>query len=77
MTRRTLLHKLEALLNHDEGELSGTESLEDLPDWDSLAILSVIALFDKELGFVIKPAVVLKCKTIDEVMDLVANRLAP
>lgn len=75
MTRQTLLRQIEVIVNVDEGTLTGAEALEDLPDWDSLAILSIISLFDKEFGLLVRPETVYECGTIDSVMDLVGDRL--
>ena len=75
MSRSELLRRIEAIVNLDEGTLTGAELLEDLPDWDSLAVLSVIALYDKEFGRVLKPTEVFQCKTMDQVLDLVGDGL--
>lgn len=76
MTRQQLLRQIEAIINVDEATLTGAEVLEDLPDWDSLAILSIISLFDKDFGVVVRPATVYECRTVDAVMDLVGDRLS-
>jgi len=75
MTREELLRKVEALANRDPGSLDGSESLGELDEWDSLAVLSVIALFDKELKVVVPASKVNDAKTVDDVLSLVGDKL--
>jgi acyl carrier protein len=77
MTRRELLSRIETIVNAGEGTLTGSEPLEELPEWDSLSVLSVISLYDKEFGVVVKPTTVYECQTVGSVMDLIGDRLTP
>lgn len=76
MSRDELLRKIETLANRDPNSLSGPELLEDLDEWDSLAVLSVISLFDKELKVVVPASKVNEARTIDDVINLVGDRLS-
>ena len=75
MSWNELLRRIEAIANMDPGGLNGSEPLEDLPDWDSLAVLSVISLFDKEFGLVLPVEKLHECRNLDDVVDLAGGRL--
>lgn len=49
MTRDELVEKLEDILMIDIGSLKLEKNLCEYEDWDSLAHLSLLALFDKDL----------------------------
>lgn len=76
MSRDELLRKIETLANCDPGTLKGSEPLESLDDWDSLAVLSVISLFDDQLHVIVPAAAVHEAKTIDDLINLVGNKLS-
>lgn len=73
MSRTDLLRRLEAIANADPGSLSGSEPLEDLDDWDSLAVLSTLALFDKEFGLVLPADKLHECRDMDAIIALVGD----
>ena len=72
MTRDALLLNLHTLLERDPGTLQGPELLESI-GWDSLSVISFIALVDEEMGFTVNPSALAKCKTLDDVMATVAD----
>lgn len=75
MKREDLLRKIEALANCDPNTLNGSENLEELDAWDSLAVLSIISLFDKEFKVVVPASKVNDAQTVDDVLSLVADQL--
>ncbi len=50
MSREEMLKELEEMLEMDEGSLEETTLLQDLEEWDSVARLSLIVLFEEELN---------------------------
>jgi len=58
----------------DPVELSGESRLEDLPEWDSLAALGVIVMFDMEYDITITGGDLKNCATIGDIYALVAQR---
>lgn len=54
---------------------TGEESLSDLSPWDSLAVLGFIALVDKEFNISLSPADIGKAKTINELIDLLGEKV--
>ena len=68
MTQEEFITELEDILSLEEGELTINSNLKELEDWDSLAIISVIALVDKKIG---KKVNVLALKECISVTDLI------
>ena len=75
MTRTDLLRRIEAIANVDPGTLNGTEPLEDLDDWDSLAVLSTISLFDEEFGIILPADRIHDCRDINAIITLAGDRV--
>jgi acyl carrier protein len=76
VTRPELIALIEELLEKDAGTLEGPETLED-NGWDSLSVVSFIALIDEHLEYTVPPKRLAACKTVDDLVSLVADRLAP
>lgn len=76
MTKDLLMLNLHTLLEKDPGTLQGPEPLEAI-GWDSLSVISFIALVDEEMGFTVNPSALAKCKTLNDVVTLVSDRLQP
>ena len=58
------------MTNLEAGQLSEDSILADFEEWDSIAILSVIALLDEEFGKTVKGADIKKCVTVKDAMNL-------
>ncbi len=74
MSREEFRSELEEILELEQGTLTGTESLNDLVGWDSMALLGVIAMADQKLGTVLSAATLMECTTLDELTDAVLGR---
>lgn len=59
-------HFEEAVEDIEEGSLSGGTRYRDLEAWDSLAVLTVIAMVDLEYGVRLKAPVLKECGTVEE-----------
>ena len=75
MSRDELLNKLAVIINQDADSLRGPERLEDLEDWDSLAVLSVISLLDEQFHVVVPATRIHEAQTIDDIVKLVGDKL--
>ena len=71
MKRSELLSQMETILEVDEGSLKEDAALSDIPDFDSLAVLSLIALFDKHFNKIISGESILSCSKVNDILDLV------
>jgi len=64
----TILRLIEESMEADENTVSLGQSLE----WDSIAVVTFMALVDERLGKTISADRLNKCETVDEVVELVA-----
>lgn len=57
----------------DPVEVTLDTTLESLPEWDSLAALGVIVMFDTEYGKVVNGDDLKKCATLGDLYKLTGN----
>jgi acyl carrier protein len=69
MTRHDFLSAMDNVLELPEGTLTGPEKLDDLENWNSLAMVEYIALADSN-GAKLSPRQIRDCETIDELARL-------
>ena len=70
MTKEQKIKMIEEILDLDEGTLTEETILKDLEDWDSVAIISFIAMMDDEFDKIVKGSVVREQKTVADLMAL-------
>ena len=74
MNKREFLNNLEQVLEVPEGSLKGDESLDGWEKWDSMALISFMAMADAKLGIEITPTMLGKCRTVAELAELAGIR---
>lgn len=70
MTQAEFLAALEEMLELDSGTLVPDATLESLDSWDSLAVISFIALVDEHFDRVVAGEDLAKAKTIADLLAL-------
>jgi acyl carrier protein len=70
MTKQDLITEIEDILQMDEGSLNEATVLASLEDWDSLAFISIIALFDKKLGKKVPLDELKQCQSVGDIIAL-------
>ncbi len=60
-----------------EGTLEPNMELENLEEWDSLAIVSMIALYEHLFGLKTTGNALRECKTIADVLKIASDHIAP
>ncbi|MCG5238492.1 phosphopantetheine-binding protein [Azospirillum doebereinerae] len=70
MDRKDFLLALDDVLELDPGTLTGAETLESLDSWDSLAVISFIALVDETMNVVVEGEKLAQAKTVDDLLAL-------
>jgi acyl carrier protein len=70
MTREEFLAELDELVELSPGTLQGSEKLEELDEWTSMAIVGFIALADTHNGTKLGPKEIAKCSTVDDLLKL-------
>ncbi len=76
MDRKEFLLALDEMLELDDGTLTGAEELEAIDAWDSLAVISFIALVDEKLGHVVEGEKLVKAKTVQDLLGLAGIAVA-
>lgn len=69
-TREEFLLEIDELLGLRPGTLRGDESLENLPNWDSTALIGLIAMAESMSDMHISPNEILGCSTVADLMKL-------
>jgi acyl carrier protein len=77
MTKREFLSEFEAILEAAPGSLKGDESLPGLEGWDSLAVVSLIAMVDEQFGVTLSPKEIAKAGSISDIIRLLGDKIAP
>ena len=70
MTREEFLLEMDEILGLHAGTLRGDEKLDELQNWDSTALVSLIALAETENDANISPDEVVGCSTVADLLRL-------
>jgi len=69
MTNKEKLNLLEELLDIGKDTLSEDKELKNLSEWDSMAAIAVMAMFDDEFGKIITSDEIRGFVTVKDIMD--------
>jgi len=72
MDNRSLVD-IEELLEMDSGSLKHDTELASLSQWDSLAVVSFLAMADSNYGVAVAPAQVRQCKSVGDLAALLVK----
>ena len=70
MSQKEFLLQMDEILDLKPGTLQGHEKLEDLKNWDSTALISLIVLAEDNNGVPIAPEEVVGCSTVAALLRL-------
>lgn len=70
MTRKEFLLEMDEFLGLPAGTLRGDERLQDLKNWDSTALISLIVLAETGNDVQISPDQVVDCSTVADLLRL-------
>lgn len=70
-------HLIENVVECPPGTVKSGLALADLPGWDSLAVLGLIAALDRELGVRVQTPALAACKTVDDLVALAGDKVTP
>lgn len=73
MTEKEKLAMIEEMLELDTGALSPEIKLINLEEWDSIAVISFIALLDEEFNKIIKGCEIKEFKTVADILTVMNN----
>jgi acyl carrier protein len=70
MNREQFLPLLDELFEVPAGTLKGPEQLEDFEQWDSLGMMSFMAMVNEHYGITLSPRQFVNCRTVDDLLAL-------
>jgi acyl carrier protein len=70
VTRDAFLIQLDELLELPAGTLKGDEELEDLENWNSLAMVGFMTLVDEHFKIKLSPRQFVNCATVNDLLSL-------
>jgi acyl carrier protein len=70
MNRTEFLSALDRILELPEGTLTGSEKLENLENWNSLAMIDFIALADTNNGVKLSARQIGRSETVSDLLEL-------
>lgn len=74
MTQQELLTYIQDALQRDD-ELKIEMNLQDLEEWDSLAIVSLISLYDTHFGISVTGNTLRDCQKVGDLIAIVKEKL--
>ena len=74
MTQQELLTHIQDALQRDEG-LTPEMNLQELEEWDSLAIVSLISLYDTHFGISVTGNTLRDCQKVGDLITIVKEKL--
>jgi len=75
VTRQELYETIDDILEIPIGTIKGGETLDQVPNWDSLAVVNFIATSNGLFGIVLSPKSVKECRSIADLLALVSDQL--
>jgi hypothetical protein len=70
MTRNEFLMEMDEILGLSTGTLRGEEKLEELENWDSTSLITLIALAASNNGARLSPDQIVNCSTVSDLLQL-------
>lgn len=77
MNRSEFLLQLDSVIEAAPGTLKGDENLVDLSAWDSLAVLSFIAMVDDKFKMPLAGKDIAACQSVADLALLLGDRITP
>ena len=71
MDKRLFIERIEEILREPSGSLQETTRLKDLEGYDSIGLLSVIAIVDEHYGVTLDANALNRCETVGDLSNLV------
>lgn len=73
MTNQEKIQLLEEIMELDAGTLKEDMLLSDIDEWDSISLLSFLAIMDDEFGKIVTGKEVKDKKYVSELLELMTN----
>lgn len=77
MKKSEFLALIDDILEEPAGTVRPDQALEELPDWDSLAMVSFIAVVNGQFGLTLQAEKLTNAKSVADLLALVQNHIEP
>ena len=77
MTKREFLSLFEEILEAEPGSLAGDEVLPGREGWDSLAVVSLIAMVDEQFDVTLAPKEIARAGSVADIIAMLNDRITP
>lgn len=76
MTKQEFLRLFEEIAEEPAGTLKGEERLkEQVAGWNSLAVVSFLAMVDEQFNLALSPKAIANCKTVNDLIELLEGKV--
>ena len=75
MGEHDFLCLLEELFELDQGTISADTQIQEIPGWDSLALLLLVSTADQEFGVTLTADAIFGCATVNDLIGLLGDRI--
>jgi len=72
VNKQAFLNEIEEIFELDKNVLTGSETLEELGEWDSLAVMGFIAMVDENFEVILEAERIMSSVTVDDLIALVS-----
>ena len=72
MDKAEFCRKLESILELEPGAIQPSTRLDGLEEWDSVSVITFIAMVDQDYGVSVPPKSITQCQTVEDLANLVA-----
>jgi acyl carrier protein len=70
MSEQEFIQAFEEILEMTPGTLTGSAKLEDLENWDSVAMVTLMSVVDEKCGVQLSPRKFASCQTVKDLYQL-------
>ena len=77
MNATQFLAALHELCDVSAGTIHQDSVLQDIPGWSSMTFIGLIAMLDEDFGVRIAPGTILRCHTVEDLLDEVTAEFSP
>lgn len=71
MDKKAFITAVADILEADPAPLTGTEAISDVGNWDSLSVITFVAMVDSDMGQVVDGEKLKEAKTLNDLAELV------
>jgi acyl carrier protein len=75
LEKNEFLLSLDELLELEPGTVKGSETLDSFESWNSLAVISFMALVDEHFGISLQPRQIAACTTVADLTGLLGDQI--